>query len=489
MDKFKANAWEIKKTCEKHGVDTDNLWNDLLRRFRMSSVERASGFKKRSGVKAVALFEFALAAKVMTVGTTLGFFAKAIAGSIGFECSAMYRFLQSDKVNWRLAFYDLSKQLRGPAVKSAADVGNAGPVDERRRPTSLIVDDSTINKTGRRIEGASKVYDHTTSRYVLGGNLLSLAWFDGLACRFLDLALVKESVKSLKKVKGKFHKRRDPASPGAQRKAEMSEDKISLAIKMLKRAVRNGFIPEYVQTDSWFTCLKLVKAVRGLANGTVHFLGMVKFGGRKFELNGKPFTLANLKKLGVPKESRCRRFKSRYYQMDCVLPGLGEVRIFVSRFAGSKKCVALMTTDLTMSYVKAIETYMIRWNIEICFKEVKQLLGLQKCQARDFDSQIAHFTLVFMAHALLVDLKVREEYKTLGILFESLTEQRRAVSVTERIIGAFEEFLRAAAETMGGIDKATLADILESEMYDVFKKIILGTTIDYQGEMEFDATS
>ena len=42
---------------------------------------------------------------------------------------------------------------------------------------------------------------------------------------------------------------------------------------------------------------------------------------------------------------------------------------------------------------------------------------------------------------------------------------------------------------MGGIDKATLADILESEMYDVFKKIILGTTIDYQGEMEFDATS
>jgi len=291
--------------------------------------------------------------------------------------------------------------------------------------------------------------------------------------------LVKEKSGWLKKITGKFRKKRDATSCGAKRKAEMAKDKISLAISMLKRAVRKGFIPDIVQTDSWFSCLKLIKAVRALANGSVHFLGMIKFGTRNFEWAGKSLNLTGLRRANMGNAKRCRRFNSRYIQIDCILPGLGAVRIFISRYAGSKKWVALLTTDMTMSYVKAIETYMIRWNIEICFKETKQILGLEKCQARDFDSQIAHIALVFMAHALLVDMKAREEYKSLGALFEALGDQRRTALVTERLLALFEEFLRTAADSLGGLGNVSVKELLESDVFDMFKKILLGTLTDF----------
>ena len=469
MENLKLNLWEIKNVCEKHGVDTDSLWNDLLRRIKLPKLAKASRYDKRSGVGTVVLLETALAAKLFVIGSILGFFAKALAGAVDFEQTALYRFLQSDLLNWRSVLFELGRQLR------AADVETGGNL-----PTALIVDDTTIEKTGRRIEGASNVHDHTTGGFVLGFKLVALAWFDGLACRFLDSAPVKERTASLKKVKGKFSKKREADTPGAKRKSEMTVDKISLAIAMLRRAVKNGFIPQFVLTDSWFTCLELIKVVRSLGKGSVHFLGMIKFSSRKLEWEGSSHTLATLRKANMGEVVRCRRFRAMYIQVDCVLPGFGEVRIFISRFAGSKKWVALLTTDLRMTYVKAIETYMIRWNIEICFKETKQLLGLEKCQARDLDSQIAHFTLVFMAHALLVDLKTREEYRSLGVLFEALGGQRRAALVTERIIAAFEEFLRAAADSMGGVDKVTVGELLDSEMFGVFKKVVLGTTTDFQ---------
>lgn len=469
VENLNLNLWEIKGVCEKHGVDTDSLWNDLLRRISLPRLARASGFEKRSGVPAVVLVETALAAKLFVIGSVLGFFAKALAGAVDFERTALYRYLQNDLLNWRAVLYELGRQLRV-----------SGEREDRGLPTALIIDDTTIEKAGRRIEAVSTVHDHTTGHFVLGFKLLALAWFDGWTCRFLDCVPVKERTGSLEKVKRKYSKKRAAAAPGAERKSEMVKDKISLAVELLRRAVQKGFIPEIVMTDSWFTCLKLVKAVRALCKGSVHFLGMVKFGSRKFCWNGVELTMAELKNANKGNASRCRRFKSRYVQIDCVMPGYGEVRIFISRYAGSRKWVALLTTDPRMTYVKAIETYMIRWNIEIGFKETKQLLGLEKCQARDLDSQIAHFTLVFMAHALLVDLKMREEYKSLGILFEAIRGQRGAALVTERIVAAFEEFLRTAAEAMGGIDNVTVGELLESEMFDVFKKVLLGTLTDYQ---------
>ena len=107
---------------------------------------------------------------------------------------------------------------------------------------------------------------------------------------------------------------------------------------------------------------------------------------------------------------RCSKYKSRYIIVDCHLK---TVFLLFSRFHGNKKWVTLITTEVSMSYIKAIEVYSIRWNIEIGFKEMKQLLGLGKSQANDFAAQIAHTSCVFIAYSLLADCKYHEEYQSL----------------------------------------------------------------------------
>ena len=42
-----------------------------------------------------------------------------------------------------------------------------------------MVDDSMLAKTGRRIEGITKVHDHVTNKFVIGYKLLAPWWFNG----------------------------------------------------------------------------------------------------------------------------------------------------------------------------------------------------------------------------------------------------------------------------------------------------------------------
>ena len=47
-----------------------------------------------------------------------------------------------------------------------------------------------------------------------------------------------------------FYKERNADSPGFQRIKQLSTDKISMAIQMVKDAIKTGFEPAYVLTDS-----------------------------------------------------------------------------------------------------------------------------------------------------------------------------------------------------------------------------------------------
>ncbi len=132
-------------------------------------------------------------------------------------------------------------------------------------------------------------------------------------------------------------------------------------------------------TDTWFTCAELINKVRSLAKGKIHFPGMVKPGTRKYTFEGKDYTLNKLREYCSGNIKRCRKFNSRYIIVNCYLKNVGDIKIFFSRYHGCKKWVAILTTKTDLDYIEAVKAYSIRWNIEIGFKEMKQLLGLGKC--------------------------------------------------------------------------------------------------------------
>jgi hypothetical protein len=55
-----------------------------------------------------------------------------------------------------------------------------------------------------------------------------------------------------KKLANQFYKGRDADSPGFQRVKQLSTDKISMDIQMVKDAIKTGFETAYVLADSWF---------------------------------------------------------------------------------------------------------------------------------------------------------------------------------------------------------------------------------------------
>ena len=58
----------------------------------------------------------------------------------------------------------------------------------------------------------------------------------------------------------------------------------------------------------------------------------------------------------------------------------------------------MLSTDLSMNFVRAFESYQIRWNIEVVNKETKGHLRLGSYMGRDFDGQIANATLCYITY-------------------------------------------------------------------------------------------
>ncbi|MCP4264780.1 MAG: transposase, partial [Candidatus Brocadiaceae bacterium] len=224
-----------------------------------------------------------------------------------------------------------------------------------------------------------------------------------LECKFHDAkANYKCCGLASKEHRNQFKKKREIGSPGLKRKKELDDNKIDIAIRMLCRSVGMGFVPDYVVTDTWFFCHKLLKAVIETGR-TVNLVSMAQMGKAKYELlpTGK---FLNPKEIVVRYERTegkwNRQYKSRYIKVKANYMGI-RVNLFLVKMGRQKNWRMLVTTDLSLSFPKLIEIYKIRWTIEVFFKECKQNLYLGKCQSTDFDAQIADTSLSLIRYIML----------------------------------------------------------------------------------------
>ena len=93
----------------------------------------------------------------------------------------------------------------------------------------------------------------------------------------------------------------------------------------------------------------------------------------------------------------------------------------------------MMTTNTELTFEQAYKIYSTRWTIEVFFKESKQHLGLGKCQAQDFDAQIAATTLCMLQYNLLSVVKRFSDYETLGELFRAAQKDSLKITIAEQI--------------------------------------------------------
>lgn len=99
----------------------------------------------------------------------------------------------------------------------------------------LIIDDTVLEKYGRKIFGVSWVYSSSLKKSLQGINVVMIIWTNGVVKVPLGIKVW---------VKGKH-------------------SKIVLASKMLRWAKRLGFKPSYVLFDSWYASKKFLKQIKG----------------------------------------------------------------------------------------------------------------------------------------------------------------------------------------------------------------------------------
>jgi hypothetical protein len=156
---------------------------------------------------------------------------------------------------------------------------------------------------------------------------------------------------------------------------------------------------------------------------------------RKFIVNGTEYNSHIIIKLNEQQRDKVhisRKFRSQY--MSFVAKDKGTpVKLLYIKYKNAKKWTLLLTADLLLSFVKAMELYQKRWSIEVIFKECKQYLRLGKAQNTDFYGQIADATITMLTYTILTLYKRFEDYETFGVLFRATQKEMLEKTLSARI--------------------------------------------------------
>ncbi|MCH7658708.1 MAG: transposase [Bacteroidetes bacterium] len=560
-DKNTKKIEQIEKLSKSQEQITQSI-ADVVDKFEIKSVFKEIDLVKRCGILVSTITIAMLILPFVGAASVSALFKSGLnkAGAGGKD--AYYDVKNNATISWRFLLLAMAKRFKFLVSQSNEALSEVKKgIDQIK---ALIFDDSTLEKTGKTIEGVGYVHDHTKDLHILGYKLLICGFWDGVSFIPLDFSLHKEKrdselkraeerlikkkekikkvgtgirefkekktvKKSLLKEAGKIYqtkpgktnkknleqkqkvltsidnrikksetelklqkiqeqylineyselksnyrycglkeedyknqykKKRDRNSAGYKRAKEAGSNKINIMIKMLKRSVRYGFVPDYVLTDTWFFCQKLLKAVIELGR-QVELVSMAKIGNAKYKIlpTGK---LLNPHEIITRYERRrgknSRKYKARYIQFQAEYQGI-RVKIFLIRFGTYGKWRMLVTTDLQMSFTRIMEVYKIRWTIEVFFKECKQYLLLGKCQSQDFDAQIADTTLSLIRYLLLSYYERTHYGTTIGGLFRKLSQAAIEENLLADISVYFIELLQIFAE-LAGIDFITFYEEL-----------------------------
>jgi len=361
---------------------------------------------------------------------------------------SFYRLKNNSNIDWRCLLYMF--------VKIFFSLVSSRRNDNRFGESVLILDDTDLPKSGRKIENIGKVFSHVLQKPILGFKGLVLGYWDQTTFLPLDFSLHNEKGKNPSKPYGmpkaklklRFKKKRSKKQAGYKRVQELNKSKISNAITMIKRASKQGFWASYVLCDSWFMCSELILAVRSIKKGATHILGAVRMDKRRYKFaDGKLYNAKQLlEKLKLQKQ-KSYDLPATYIETTVEYEGM-KVKLFFSKFRNDKKWTLLLTTNCNISYEEAVKIYTMRWTIEVFFRESKQLFNLGKSYSSDFDGQIADITISMMQYIVLSLHKRVNYYESMYELFQEQSDLNKEMVVAEKIWKLFLSLLIKIGEEL-----------------------------------------
>ena len=444
-------------------VSCENQTHQFFLNQKIGSLLKQSNINKEKGIAPVAVFRTLFT----TVFTGKNLF-RTLESSDRTCCMAkdtLYRFLNSVHANWRRLLLLLSSRMIGRQIE---------PLTGTATMKVLIVDDTLYRRNrSKRVELLSRVFDHIDKRYYRGFRMLVLGWSDGLTFLPVSFSLLGSSKEKHCYVPSRTDI--DRRTNGAKRRQEGIRKSPDVLVELVAQTMSAGVKASHLLFDSWFAFPATIR--RLLAQG-MHTLCMLKVTEKiHYGYQGEKLHLAALyKKI----RKRCGRAKI----LASIIVEIGEddkgspvpAKIVFVRDRRTKKWLALLSTDMTLTDEDIVKTYKRRWDIEVFFKMVKSFLNLAECQGRSYDALVAHATVVCCRYMMLaLARRMNNDPRTLGSLFHASCDELKQASFTEAL-ALLLTLLEQALATIVGISKELIRSLVErflEELPPIYKARLL----------------
>ena len=386
--------------------------SSFLEDFKVGTLLNNSGIRKLRGAKPLAVFTAIFSLPFGGVN-----FFRGIVNNpgLGFGKDAAYEFLKHPRYNWRKLLLDLvSVAVRFMEVLTG-----------EQREKVLIIDDSTYDRSrSRMVELLAWVHDHTVSRSLKGFRLLTLGWSDGVSFLPLDFVLCS-SADASKRLQG-IRKELDKRCCGYKRRLEAMVKSTEHLETMVKRVLARGIRADYLLMDSWFAFPALLATLGKYLPVICMGKDMPKI---FYSHQGQWLTLGRLfatlkKRPGKAKILTSVVVETKKEQ---------KLKIVFVRHRQKRGWLAILSTKVDLANEEIVRIYGKRWDIEVCFKMMKQHLNLEReTQFRDFDGIIGHITMVMCRYVFLAfEQRCHDDPRTIGSLFFACYEEQRDLTLVE----------------------------------------------------------
>ena len=427
-------------------ADLDLRVRRLFKVLRIKSHLTSAEIRKWDGYAPIHLMFVLVNLVFLHVGSVHDLTKRFVATFYKAQKDTFYRFKNSEW-GWRPFYWRFIRHL-----------GTRLNWSTTAKENHFIIDTSVLAKRGKKIEHVSFVYDPNQKKTVNGYELVSLGLLTPTNFYPLDFSY-RFSNRRYEEAKDATVLKPTGALAKCIREAQ-SLSKPELAVKMLKQALAKGIPASYLLIDSWFSSPKLFKNVLGLK---LHVIARLKDTKTLYRYDNQRLRLSKLYE--VVKDSLVKD-----PELGCLLSsvpvlcgnGVEGTIVFVKgykepeldstqgqRQTPEPKWVAFFSTDPKLSSREIVKKYILRWSIEIFFKEAKQRLGLGKEQSRSFAAQIFSVTQAFVRYSMLAYLLEQEpSQSTIGDMFHQIEQESGTVSFFERLWEYFCLFLRRCLDTL-----------------------------------------
>lgn len=327
---------------------------------------------------------------------------ESIFGFAGISQKRYYTFMASAKIPWECLWERLWKLIPRPVTNGRL---------------ITVLDDYINPKTGKKIFGCSKVFDHAAKQ-----NQSEYPWAQNIVAVGL-LKVIKGRWACLPLASAYHHFEKDIAAnkPTYRGKEIVFKTKYRHAVDMLKNIVAHFAPPSLlVVSDSWFGNNGLWAPMRKEIGKQCHMLSrlrsnnalyampeiLIKQGVGRARKYGQK--LGNTSSLAAGNREHAIEYTVNLYSKVRTILAYGQIVMLKTIKCPVKvvwvyrrtQWVALFTTDLTLSVAEIIEIYGARWKIEAGFKELKRELGSAETQTRNPVAVTNHLNFCMMAASL-----------------------------------------------------------------------------------------